>query len=63
MRTFVAAQGKRALFFENLVNKINFRKVKISLDKMEKDSHLCNPKQIMKMAVWDPKRGLEKNLK
>jgi hypothetical protein len=59
----VAAQGKRALFFENLVNKIKFGKVKISLDKMKKDSHLCNPKQIVKMMVWDPKRGLEKNLK
>jgi hypothetical protein len=39
----VAAQGKRVLFFEELANKKKFKKVKISLDKQQKYSHLCNP--------------------
>ncbi|WPU93843.1 hypothetical protein SNE25_31500 [Mucilaginibacter sabulilitoris] len=39
----MAAQGKRALFFEEIANKKRLKKVKISLDKQLKDSHLCNP--------------------
>ena len=49
----MAAQGKRVLFFEELANKKKFKKVKISLDKQQKDSHLCNPQT-------KEKRGVEK---
>jgi len=47
----VAAQGKRVLFFEELANKKKFKKVKISLDKQQKDSHLCNPQERKKRRV------------
>jgi hypothetical protein len=56
----VAAQVKRALFFEDLANKKRLRKVKISLDKKKVYSHLCSPQTTKESSGCTLKKRLEK---
>ncbi|WP_457130673.1 hypothetical protein [Mucilaginibacter sp. UYNi724] len=56
----MAAQIKRALFFEDLANKKKFKKVNISLAKQKDYLHLCSPQQRKELRLLIEKQS-EKN--
>jgi hypothetical protein len=56
----VAAQVKRASFFEGLANKKRLKKVNFSLAKSKHYLHLCSPQQRKELRLLIEKNSEEK---